>query len=172
VKRALISGGIRCVLWGLAAQMPTALIRAANEELRTVTLTRRIPTRTCLGLPLAAIAAGERGGVAQLVRASACHAEGRGFESRHSRHFSMVASKAAGSKPFPSWPCYPSGGASGWSGTTRRFPWFEHRHEAAAHQGGTKDETNNALPQRRHVPKEFSSLGCLSSRLESLQLRC
>ena len=24
-------------------------------------------------------------GVAQLVRASACHAEGRGFESRHSR---------------------------------------------------------------------------------------
>ena len=92
VKRALISGGIRCVLWGLAAQMPTALIRAANEELRTVTLTWRIPTRTCLGLPLAAIAAGERGGVAQLVRASACHAEGRGFESRHSRHCSMVAS--------------------------------------------------------------------------------
>ncbi len=26
-------------------------------------------------------------GVAQLVRASACHAEGRGFEPRHSRHF-------------------------------------------------------------------------------------
>ena len=25
------------------------------------------------------------GGVAQLVRASACHAEGRGFEPRHSR---------------------------------------------------------------------------------------
>jgi hypothetical protein len=25
-------------------------------------------------------------GVAQLVRVSACHAEGRGFESRHSRH--------------------------------------------------------------------------------------
>ncbi|SCA55785.1 hypothetical protein MTBPR1_120091 [Candidatus Terasakiella magnetica] len=29
----------------------------------------------------------EEGGVAQLVRASACHAEGREFESRHSRHF-------------------------------------------------------------------------------------
>ncbi len=26
------------------------------------------------------------GGVAQLVRASACHAEGREFKSRHSRH--------------------------------------------------------------------------------------
>ena len=29
----------------------------------------------------------EVGGVAQLVRASACHAEGRGFESRPSRQF-------------------------------------------------------------------------------------
>ncbi len=29
----------------------------------------------------------ECAGVAQLVRASACHAEGRGFKSRHSRHF-------------------------------------------------------------------------------------
>src|SRR5665213_2715304 len=28
------------------------------------------------------------GGVAQLVRVSACHAEGRGFEPRRSRHFS------------------------------------------------------------------------------------
>jgi uncharacterized protein (TIGR02391 family) len=33
----------------------------------------------------ALIADGARGGVAQLVRASACHAEGRGFESRRSR---------------------------------------------------------------------------------------
>ena len=28
-------------------------------------------------------------GVAQLVRASACHAEGRGFKSLHSRQFSF-----------------------------------------------------------------------------------
>gem|GEM_PF-6850612 len=32
----------------------------------------------------------KRGGVAQLVRASACHAEGRGFESHHSRHSSIL----------------------------------------------------------------------------------
>src|SRR5258706_14371225 len=35
----------------------------------------------------------ERGGVAQLVRVSACHAEGRGFEPRRSRQFSPPAVK-------------------------------------------------------------------------------
>lgn len=32
-------------------------------------------------------------GVAQLVRVPACHAGGRGFEPRHSRHFSKVNHK-------------------------------------------------------------------------------
>ena len=32
-------------------------------------------------------------GVAQLVRVPACHAGGRGFEPRHSRHFSKVNPK-------------------------------------------------------------------------------
>ena len=45
--------------------------------------------------------AGRCGGVAQLVRVSACHAEGRGFEPRRSRHFlpEMASFKGASSRP-------------------------------------------------------------------------
>src|SRR5882724_13063558 len=35
------------------------------------------------------------GGVAQLVRASACHAEGRGFEPRRSRHSLRTTARGA-----------------------------------------------------------------------------
>ena len=35
---------------------------------------------------------GHCGGVVKLVITSACHAEGRGFESLRSRHFSLVVS--------------------------------------------------------------------------------
>ncbi len=41
-------------------------------------------------------APGHRGGVAQLVRALACHARGRRFESGHSRHFSDFFRPLAG----------------------------------------------------------------------------
>ncbi len=37
-------------------------------------------------ITLALLKRPNKGGVAQMVRVSACHAEGRGFESRHSRH--------------------------------------------------------------------------------------
>ena len=39
--------------------------------------------------PLLPTKMNKSGGVAQLVRAIACHAIGRGFESLHSRHFSL-----------------------------------------------------------------------------------
>ncbi len=50
------------------------------------------------------------GGVAQLVRASACHAEGRGFEPLHSRHLKTASAvfflylkslSPKGSRPIP-----------------------------------------------------------------------
>gem|GEM_PF-4324981 len=46
------------------------------------------------GFPVVKTAEGRVGVVAQLVRASACHAEGRGFEPRQSRHqFSLLSAK-------------------------------------------------------------------------------
>src|SRR5208282_1650650 len=42
-------------------------------------------------------------GVAQLVRASACHAEGRGFESRHSRQSLCRAAVFHAYFPWQTW---------------------------------------------------------------------
>ena len=43
--------------------------------------------------PLLPTKTSKSGGVAQLVRAIACHAIGRGFESLHSRHFFLFFMK-------------------------------------------------------------------------------
>ena len=50
----------------------------------------------CMCASIIDFATSQRGGVAQLVRASACHAEGRGFKSRHSRHPTLFELRVAG----------------------------------------------------------------------------
>src|SRR5688572_8382620 len=53
----------------------------------------------CPNPPPLAPAKGRDAGVAQLVRAPACHAGGRGFEPRHSRHLAFRASRKVNGVP-------------------------------------------------------------------------
>ena len=56
-------------------------------RMRLTVRSAEINIRLSLGQSITLAAPDIVGGVAQLVRALACHARGRGFESRHSRHF-------------------------------------------------------------------------------------
>ena len=82
---------IRLPLTTLVLPIPPMLSRILHHSYRlrgTYTASEKgrfwLESLTCADAAL--IADRARGGVAQLVRASACHAEGRGFESRRSRH--------------------------------------------------------------------------------------
>ena len=85
-----------CIIFGRAARARTRpIFKKARHARRALSLhyaglallLDRAGVRPYIG-PLRVLPMGNRrGGVAQLVRVSACHAEGRGFEPRRSRHF-------------------------------------------------------------------------------------
>ena len=76
-----------------ARRSPTSFLRPSHG-LRKSSPGTCNPGLTCLTPPFKRTppsrASALCAGVAQLVRASACHAEGRGFEPRHSRHFPLL----------------------------------------------------------------------------------
>src|SRR3954471_17578093 len=84
-----------------------------------------------------------RGGVAQLVRASACHAEGRGFESRRCRHSGPVGPQQAATVLFARPSEFTTSFGFGnhraeprpWRGSSRREPHRPSRTSLAAGGG-------------------------------------
>ena len=82
-----------------ARRSPTSFLRPSHG-LRKSSPGTCNPGLTCLTPPFKRTppsrASALCAGVAQLVRASACHAEGRGFEPRHSRHFPYWRSHRSG----------------------------------------------------------------------------
>jgi hypothetical protein len=77
-----------------AAQVEAYLPRRLPRARRRAPSRRGVQRGLCLTASRAGITSTDRlrGGVAQSVRALACHARGRGFESRHSRHAARTRS--------------------------------------------------------------------------------